>query len=70
MYFIDDPLRCATEIVFFERKSDRKKSFLAMANGAYCSLKSTNFKRCERSSLPKQNSLAASIKLNLSVSSF
>ena len=31
-------------IIFFERKSDRKKSFFVLANGTYCSLKSTNFK--------------------------
>ena len=44
MYFMDDPLRCVTHIVFFERKSDRKKSFFALVIGAYCSLKCTNFK--------------------------
>ena len=44
MYFMDDPLRCATHIVFFKRISDRKKSFFTLVLGAYYSLKSTNFK--------------------------
>ena len=44
MYFMDDPLRGVTHIVFFERKPDREKSFFALVIGAYCSLKSTNFK--------------------------
>ena len=44
MYLMDGPLRCVTHIIFFERKSDRKKSFFVLVIGAYFSLKSTNFK--------------------------
>ena len=44
MYFMDALLPCVTRIVFFERISDRKKSFFALVVGAYCSLKSTIFK--------------------------
>ena len=44
MYFMDGPSRSVTRIVFFERVSDRKNSFFALVVGAYCSLKSTNFK--------------------------
>ena len=41
---MDGLLRCLIHIVFFERKSDRKKSFFALVTGGYCSLKSANFK--------------------------
>ena len=44
MYFMDGSLRCVTHIAFFERISDRNKSFFALVVGAYSSLKSTNFK--------------------------
>ena len=37
-------LRCVTHIIFFKKISDRKNHFLLWLLGAYCSLKSRNFK--------------------------
>ena len=39
---MDGLLHCVTHKLFFERKSDRKKSLFALVIGTYCSLKSTN----------------------------
>ena len=41
---MDGSLRCVTHIVFFEKISDRNRSFFALVVGTYSSLKSTNFK--------------------------
>ena len=41
---MDGPLRCVTHIVFFERKSDRKKIFFALVVCLGCSLKNKKFK--------------------------
>ena len=41
---MDGPLQCIKNIVFFEKKADRKKSFFSLVTGNYYNWKNTKFK--------------------------